>query len=101
MASRPQASGWGRVGGGGGSRVSLKSFHVVPETFGDSRRLRSESSPKREVSGWVVGSGGEGDQVWSQSRRRAGGQSIMKHTNTQLCVDSVPLLVAESTATGR
>lgn len=60
MASRPRPRGGGGEkegtgGRAGGSRVSLKSFHVVPEIFGDSRRLRSESSPKCEVSGWVVG----------------------------------------------
>lgn len=32
-------------------------------------------------------------QGWSQSHRRGRGQSIMKHTNTQLCVDSVPLFL--------
>lgn len=57
----PAPGPWEEVGGRGvtgGSRVSLKSFHVVPEIFGDSRRLRSESSPKCEVSGWDRGGSG-------------------------------------------
>lgn len=60
-AGREEEGGNGEGGETGGSRVSLKSFHVVPDIFGDSRRLRSESSPKCEVSGWVVGfKGGPG-----------------------------------------
>lgn len=37
--------------------------------------------------------GGKVVQGWSQSQRRARGQSIMKHTNTQLCVDTHPLFL--------
>lgn len=69
------------------NHVSLKAFMPF-QKFRSSCCLQSESSLNCEVSGrerWFRG--------WSQSQRQARGQSIMKHTNTQLCVDSLPLFL--------
>lgn len=64
-----------------------ESFHAVPEI---SEFLPSAARVLPELRGqWE----GKVVQGWSQSQRQARGQSIMKHTNTQLCVDSLPLFL--------
>lgn len=63
--------------------VTLKAFIPFPKRLLNSRCLLSKSSLKWE--GKVVRGGG------GQVQTNAVGRSIMKHTNTQLCVDSLPL----------
>lgn len=70
-----------------GESCSFESFHAVPEI---SEFLLSVVLELPELRGqWE----GKMVQGWSQTQRQARGQSIMKHTNTQLCVDSLPLFL--------
>lgn len=70
-----------------GESCFFESFHAVPKI---SELPLSAVRELPELWGQWEGKVAQG---WSQSQRQARGQSIMKHTNTQLCVDSLPLFL--------
>lgn len=63
------------------NRVTLKAFMPF-QIFQSSCCVQSKSSLNWEVSG---------RERWFGAGAKARGQSIMKHINTKLCVDSLPL----------
>lgn len=67
----------------GGGLCYSESFHPVPKKIAEFTLSAVQELPE------VGGKGGPG---WGgQVQTNAVGRSIMKHTNTQLCVDSLPL----------